>query len=473
MKSHRIVLAGCILLLLSSGCRSKKFFATPPDYNPETEAYIPKPSVVNLPISISMKAINTALNKELNGLVYEDLDYDNNNKDNLKVKIWRTKRDIRVDGFKEKIRIILPLEIWAAYRYEACSFCPVLEESTEFEMELTLNTLIRVGSDWQPLLTTSATDLKFNKEPQLDFGPVKIPITRIVKGALTSNLPSITANIDEEVSKNVPLKKSLTEAWEGLQEPILVDSSYKAWLVLAPQNIFVTPLTCDASKITLNAGISTLIRTHLGGKPKKTGVNPLTAPIIQDKIDNKFVMELPLSVDFDMATELARRNLKDSTFQLDKKKKITVRDIELYGKGGDVFIKTDLSGSFNGVIYLRGKPAIDTLTNKIYFDGLDFDINTKNALYKMAAWMAHGTLKKIMQKEFVYDLTHDLDGAVKSIQGYLDGYAYEDLLTVNGKVGRFRLRKIYCNEEEITAVFEASGTAAVQIDNLTMGSSRQ
>lgn len=463
-----------LLVLLGMGfsCTSKKFFATPPDYNPSTEAYIPQPSVVQLPVTISMKTINDALNKELNGLIYEDTDFDNNNGDNLQVKIWRTKKEIKADGYKEKLRLILPLEIWAAYRYEACDFCPSLEKSTEFELELTLNSLIRIGSDWEALLTTSATDIKFSKEPTLDFGPVKIPITRVVKSALTSNLPSITAEIDKEVAANVPLKKYLGEAWTSLQEPILVDSAYKTWLVLAPQSIFMTPLSNTAEKITLNAGISTLVETHLGNKPKKGRPAPLTAPVIQEKIDNRFSVEIPVSIDFDMATELARKNLKDSSFVLGKKKTVTVHDIFVYGKGGDVFIKTDLSGSFNGVIYFRGKPAIDTLTNKIYFEGLDFDVNTKNSIYKMAAWMAHGTLKKVMQKEFVYDLSKDLEAAVGTIQGYLDGYSYSDLLTIKGKMGRIRLKKIYCNEEEIQAIFTASGTAAVHIDNLTIGGAK-
>lgn len=465
MKNRILFILLCFFVWTNYSCQSKKFFATPPDYKPDSVIYTPKPSIINLPIVIPMKTVNDAINAQLKGLIYEDNDYSNNDNDNLKVKVWRTKKNIKVDGLKEKLRIQMPLEIWASYRWQACDICPTIEKSTDFDMDISLNTIIRIGSDWQALMTTTATDISFSREPVLDFGPVQIPITRLVKNALKSNMNSITGSIDKEVEKNVPIKQYLSDTWDQLQEPLLLDSSYKAWLVLVPEKIFITPLANDLNKIKLNAGISAFVETKLGAKPKPKKITQLAPPVVQDKIDKKFNIELPVSIDFDMATELARKNLKDSTFKMDKKK-ITVKDIEVYGKGGDVFIKTDLSGSFNGLIYLRGKPAIDTLTNKIYFKDLDFDINTKNGLYKLAAWMAHGTIKKIFAKNFVYNISDDLKYAEKSIQEYLDGYTYDNLVSVHGQMGKLRLREIFCNEEEIMAIFTANGSASVNIESL-------
>lgn len=470
MKTRIVFFLLPALIVTQYACQSKKFFATPPDYRPDSVSYVPKPSIINLPITIPMLSVNQAINGELKGLIYEDNDYSNNNGDNLMVKVWRTKKEIKVDGYKEKIRIMLPLEIWASYRWQGCSFCPTIEKATDFEMDITLNTVLRIGNDWQALLTTTATDITFSKEPKLDFSyngyGIQIPITRVVKTALMANLPAITAEIDKQVEENVPIKQYLSETWEQIQEPILLDSVYKAWLVMVPEKIFISPLSNDVNKIKLNAGISAFVETKLGAKPKLKRSTQLSAPVIQDKIDKKFEVEIPVSIDFDMATELARKNLKDSTFQLDNKKKITVNDIEVYGKGGDVFIKTDLSGSFNGLVYMRGKPAIDTVTNKIYFKDLDFDINTKNALYKIAAWMAHGTIKKIFQKQFVYNVGDDLKAAENSVQTYLDGYTYDNLVTVNGRMGKLRLKEIFCNEEEIMAIFTAFGSASVNIESL-------
>jgi hypothetical protein len=190
--------------------------------------------------------------------------------------------------------------------------------------------------------------------------------------------------------------------------------------------------------------------------------------VIKEKMDNKFNVELPVTIDFKMATELANRNFKDSTFEVSKKKKIKVNDILIYGKGGEVFVKADLSGSFNGLVFFRGQPAFDTTTSKIYFKDIDFDLKTKNVLYKTAAWLLHGTIKKIMAKNFVYDISKDIEGAKISVKKYLSDYEYGNLLVIKGTVEDLSLKRIITNEESIKVLFHSSGTVGVNIKTIKM-----
>ncbi len=462
-----------IFLLILGSCAVRRFDSPTPEYNAETDKYVPKASIVSIPIEVQMSTITTAMNGVLTGLIYEDVDYKNNGGDNLQVRVWRTKKLITVEGEKDLLKLYLPLEIWAKYQVDPCAICPSIEKSTTFDMDLYLQTNLKVGKNWEVVPTTLATDVKFITSPTLSFDVgidvIHIPITSIVKSALMSNMATITTSIDEEVANSVPLKKYMTDVWDMVQDPQLMDSTYKAWLTLSPVEIYLSPLVCDKKKLKLSAGIATFIDTKLGDKPIISHKYALTDPVIKDKLDNKFHLELPVSIDFKMATELANRNFKDSTFQVSKRKKIKINDILIYGKGGEVFVKADLSGSFNGLVYFRGQPAFDTLTNKIYFKDIDFDVSTKNVLYKAAAWLLHGTIKKVMAKNCVYDITQDIEGAKISIQKYLSGYSYANLLTIKGKLDDLKLKKIVTDEECVKVVFYTSGTVGMTIDNINMG----
>lgn len=471
--SKKLKLSLFFLLLLLSSCAVKRFDSPTPDYNPEVDKYVPKASILNMPIEIQMSTITQAMNDLLKGLIYEDVDYKNNGNDNLQVRVWRSKKEITVEGDKDILKLYLPLEIWAKYQIDPCAICPSIEKATTFDMDIYLQTNLKVGKDWEVITTTSATDVKFITSPTLSFDVgvevIKIPITSLVKSALMSNMSSITGGIDKEVTKVVPLKKYMTDIWDLVQEPQLMDSTYKVWLTLSPIEIYLTPLNCDKKRVKLNAGLSTFVDTKLGDKPTKTRKYSLANPVIKDKMDNKFSIELPVTIDFKMATELANKNFKDSTFEVSKKKKIKVNDILIYGKGGEVFVKADLSGSFNGLVFFRGQPAFDTLTNKIFFKDIDFDLKTKNVLYKTAAWLLHGTIKKIMAKNFVYDISKDIEGARISIKRYLSDYEYANLLIIKGSIDDLSLKKIITDEENVKVIFHSAGTVGVNIKTIKMG----
>src|SRR5688572_28990905 len=272
--SKKYILYLFAFIFLLSSCSVTRFDSPTPDYNEATDKYIPKASTLNMPIEIQMSTITQAMNDLLKNLIYEDVDYENNGKDNIQVRVWRTKKEITVEGEKDILKIYLPLEIWAKYKVDPCAICPSIEKSTQFDMDITLQTNLKVGKNWEVIPTTSATDVKFITSPTLSFDVgvdvIHIPITTIVKSALMSNMRSITKGIDEEVTKSVPLKKYMADVWSMVQDPQLMDSTYKTWLTLSPVEVYLTPLHCDKKKLRLNAGIATFVDTKMGQKPVVT-----------------------------------------------------------------------------------------------------------------------------------------------------------------------------------------------------------
>jgi hypothetical protein len=58
-----------------------------------------------------------------------------------------------------------------------------------------------------------------------------------------------------------------------------------------------------------------------------------------------------------------------------------VKDVAIWHKNSKIVIALDL-GTVNGKIYLTGFPQYDDKTKEIYFDELDYVLDTKNKLMR-------------------------------------------------------------------------------------------
>ena len=78
----------------------------------------PKNSVVNIPIEISIKGLEKAINSQLTGLLYEDKSYTDNGNDNMKIKVWKQK-DVKISAHEDAFSYEVPLKLWIKIRYGA------------------------------------------------------------------------------------------------------------------------------------------------------------------------------------------------------------------------------------------------------------------------------------------------------------------------------------------------------------------
>lgn len=463
MKKY-IFLFSFVLLALFS-CQ-KAVVVAPPEYKTEEAPQVLRePSYISLPVSISYETIKKTIDKAVGNVLYNDDSWENNNNDDIKIRVTK-KGDFRITGFKEYIKVSLPVEVFFAGRYIACDFCPELTKSTSFEMEADFVSRIRLEPSWKLVTETESRGFVIKKDPYLSIGPLNINIRAVVESVLKSQLSELTKVLDKTVKENLDLKQYVEPAWKELQKPILADSTYHVWLYFTPQEFIMAPLNCSKDKLTINAALLTFIDTKLGTKPTASNVK-LNGLTLKETVPSQFRIELPVEIDFDEATAQARKAFKDSTFTITKKKQVKIDDIEVYGRGGEIFIKTRMSDAVRATIYLKGKPAYDPNTMDIYFQNLDYEVNTQQAMLKAAAWLLKSTLKKKLEAAFRYNLKEDIEGAKGSIKEYLSGYTYENLLEVKGYLGNLSLKGISADEKAIKAVFYADGKAAVKLLDLS------
>ncbi len=458
-----LFLFGSSILLFS--CQ-KGVIIPPPEYGiSEKSAPIREPSYISIPISLSYQTIRESVTKNLGPTLYVDDSFTNNDEDNVKIKVVQN-GNLHLNGYQDFLKISLPVHVFFTGRYRACGICPEIIKSTDFTMEADIVSKISLSPSWVLTTQTESKGFSIKKDPYMSLGPLNINIRTVVEQLLKNQLGDLAKMIDKTIREQVDLKKYAEQAWKELQKPILADSAYNAWLYFAPKEFILSPLRADKDRLSIKGALLTDINTKLGDKPliRETPVPRLT---LRDDIPSGFKIDLLTEIDFNEATRQARLAFKDSTFEVSSKKRITVNDIELYGRGNEVFVKVQMSGALRAVVYLKGKPAFDQDGQEIYFQDLDYELNTSQVLLKSASWLLKGTLKKKMDSTFRYPVKQDLDVAAAAVRSYLSGYNYRNLLEINGNLGSLTLKDVGSDERVIRAKFSAEGRASLKILGLT------
>ena len=147
-------------------------------------------------------------------------------------------------------------------------------------------------------------------------------------------------------------------------------------------------------------------------------------------------------------------------------RKIAVQKVDLWQKDGKMIIALDVLGSINGTIYLSGIPNYNPITKEIYFDQMEYILNTKSILMKSANWLLHGTILKSIQANCRYSIKGNLDEGKQNMKPYLSNYSPMKGVFVNGTINDFEFEKVELTDKAIIAFISTTGKMDIKVDGL-------
>lgn len=460
MKSKiKIIITYIFAFVVISSCHTIKPIQPVESYNPPV--FTPIASLINIPIEISEKQLEADINKQLQGLIYEDKSMDDNGGDNLMIKAWK-KDNISIKLTNNQVAYRIPLKLWIRAGYKFEKFGVTLSDYKDINAEIALKfiTAFSIKKDWTLVTSTTDNGYEWFGMPTITIGAIDFPIKKIADAVLKSQLKSLTPMIDEQLKSSFSLKKIVSEAWTNLQKPILVEESYKTWLRNTPQEISITPLVVKDGIIKANIGVKTITESFIGKQPESLKPTSLPQLSIVNKPSGEYVMNMYVDVPYKVADSLSRINMINEVFEQGKKK-IIIKDLSLFGSNNKLIINTLVDGSVKGNIFFTGIPYYEKETNSIRVKEVDFDINTKNTLLKSANWMFHNTLIKLVENKMKYSVKDYIDEYTKMTQDYLNNYKITEQITLNGKVNSFDVSDVILMPESIRVLVTFTGTANI------------
>jgi hypothetical protein len=131
-----------------------------------------------------------------------------------------------------------------------------------------------------------------------------------------------------------------------------------------------------------------------------------------------------------------------------------------------MIIALDVIGSINGTIYLAGFPQYNDETKEVFFDKLDYALDTKNKLMLTANWLAKGFVLRKIQESCRYSIKPNLEEGKQSILAYLKNYSPMPGVFINGKMEDIQFQKIQLTNQAMIAFIKINGTVNVSVDGL-------
>ncbi len=457
----KILLMG-LFGFLGLGCStSKKIEALKPEPSHQTPfVFENETSQINIPLEINISDINTLVNSSLNGLIFNDSILED---DKSEMKIWKT-APIKLTEKNGKIQSVLPLKIWIKIKY-GTDFLG-LNDTKEFNLKgtLTLESDVTL-QNWKLKAQSVLTNFDWDESPTVRVAGKDISITYLVNPTVSLFKKKITQKIDDSIEKSCDFKPQVLSILTQLSTPINTSETYEAWFKMVPLELFTTDAELKKDKILMHLSLKSILQTMVGAKPKNT-FDPEKVVLKQaSKVPNEFQMSVAAVSTYESASRIISKNFQNFTFET-KGKKITVQKVDLWHKDAKVVIALLVSGAINGTIYLTGVPKYEATSKEIYFDEVNYVLDTKNVLLKSANWLASGLILTKIKEKCRYSIVENLTEGRKNLEPYFKNYSPMKGVFVNGELKSFEFEKLSIQNQGIIAFIKAQGSMNIQIKGL-------
>ena len=452
-----------ISILISSCSSTSKIAALKPE--PDDAAslvYDNNPSIINSPISIKLKDIENQTNKALTGLIYEDKIIED---DDVQMQIWKY-APISIENLNGKIKTVLPLKANIKYRIGTDKLGISLYSTQEINLNGNITLLSDVKlSNWKMNTTTELKSLDWNESPTIMMLGKQVPITYLINPTIKIFKSKIERTIDQAIEQSMDFKPNVLDALDKIATPVQMDEKFNTWLRIVPIELFSTDAKFKNETITLGMGMKCTMETLIGQKPtSKFDRTKIVLKPVTD-INDKIAANIVAISTYSDASALLTKNFSGQEFSSGSKK-ITVQKVSLWQKNGKMVIALDLLGSINGTIYLTGFPLYNETTKEIYFDKLDYVLDTKSKLLKAANWLAQGVILSKIQESCRYSIKANLDEGKQSMMKYLKNYSPTPGVFINGTIGDIQFQKIQLTNSGIVAFIKINGNVNVSVDGI-------
>lgn len=428
--------------------------------------YDANPSFINLPITVKLNDIENQTNTILNGLIYEDNTIED---DDIEIKIWK-QAPIKIQNDPsnpdKKIKTILPLKAVIKYRIGTKKLGIELYDVREFN----LNGIITLSSDvaltnWKLSTKTEFKSLDWSESPTMTVFGKNMPITYLINPAISIFKSKIEKKIDEAIEKSMDFKPNVMSALEKICTPFQMSDTYESWLRIVPVEIYSTNAKLKNDSFLLDMGMKCNMETIIGKQPEskfnssKITLKPVT------KIPNQISANIAAISSYVDASKIMTKNFAGQEFGSGGKK-VTVKNVSIWHKDGKMVIALDVLGSINGTLYLNGFPQYNPQTKEIFFDKLDYVLDTKSKVMRTASWLGQGYILRKMEESCRYSIQPNLEEGKKNMASYLKNYSPMPGVFVNGKMEDIQFDKIQLTNQAIIAFIKINGTVNVSVDGL-------
>lgn len=265
---------------------------------------------------------------------------------------------------------------------------------------------------------------------------------------------------------NFNLRPYMQQAWNVLNDVYSIPNV--GYFSLHPKKLRMEKINARNDLLSINIGIT--------ATPVVSFTKPETTPSIVPALTNSnnpggFNIYLEAALQYDSLSNVLNGYLINKRFDVAEglfKKHIVVQNTAVSGDdNGNLNIKVDFTGSFDGTAYFTGKPSYNAEKKTIEVRDLDYDIRTKNLLLKTAKWLFNKRILNELSNYTSFDLSQYYDTASKTLNTWLNR-EWTKGISGNGSVTELKLSSVYALPQHLLIRSNCVGKLSVQVSNVDL-----
>ncbi len=408
-------------------------------------------SYLNIPVNLKLSVLESIINSQLTGLLYEDKDF--NDGDRMKVKVFK-KNPIKLIGKDNELKYKIPLSIQVVYD------AMVTNVSASGEIELEAKTSFRISKEWNLKTQTDLTNYTWIKKPTAQVGGFTIPLGSLADIILKNSKSYLGDQFDESILTYFDLKSLVNNSWISISRILSVSDEYKAWLSVNPSKITMAPLIIQGDSLISSLSLMAKPQLSIGEKPRENSANkiPEYSQVLSSNLRTMLVLRTKLP--FSETKNLTLKQVGGQIYSSGKKS-VTVTDVNYFGINNKMGVEITLTGAYKGKIFLTGTPEVDANSHLINLPDLDFNLETRNFLIKSAGWILKSNLRKMVQENINFYLTLNLNETKKELEKQLNDYPLATGFKMKSKIDQLSVDNIQITPEGIMVDINIGGNLGI------------
>jgi hypothetical protein len=362
-----------------------------------------------------------------------------------------------IAGKEDSAEISLPLRVWYKKKIGPAEF------STDFDLLLRLSLKLSVKGDWKLLTQTRLIDYKISRAPEARLAGLEWDFSFVLKQILKYALPRISTKIDESMADSDMLRQYAVYMAKETGKPMMIDSVYRAWILLQPARFYYIPVRFLKKEMLINAAMDGQLKMGMGEMPSARSEQAVSKLILKDSLPSLFSTRLNLEIPLSSLEAALRLSLIDSIIPLSKRKEIRIEDIRLFQMGEKLGCKVLVSGSYRFELLLHTRLSFNDSLQAFRAADLEYNVESKQILIKAADMLFENKIKSKIYDALQYDPKGDIKKATESLSVFLNNYNYENKLLVKGGISDIRFSNIRYENNVIRGVLSIMGKAQLSV----------
>jgi hypothetical protein len=290
-------------------------------------------------------------------------------------------------------------------------------------------------------------------------------ITSEVMKGLKEELDASKKSMDSAYGK-IDLRPYMQQAWNMLSDVYAIPNV--GYFSLHPKKLRMEKINARNDLLNINIGIS--------ATPVISFVKPDSSSSPVPNLTNAnhpggFNIYLEAALQYDSLSNVLNGYLVNKRFDVAEgifKKHIIVQNTAVTGdENGNLLIKLDFTGSFDGTVYFTGKPAYNSEKKTIEVEDMDYDLKTRNLLLKTAKWLFNKRIINELKSYTSFDLSQYYNTASQTLNTWLNR-EWTKGISGSGSISDLKLTSVYALPEHLLIRSNCVGKLSVVVSEIDL-----